>query len=142
MQQFMTFIIHHWFLWSLAVVLLLAFFWLEMQDKLLGGPNLKPQQLVDMMNHEKSVVIDVRDSNTFKDGHIIGAQNIPVDQLEKRLNKLQKYKNQTIVLVCNAGSQSLKMVKLLRQNGFEKVYQLQGGLNAWRAASLPVVKGD
>lgn len=142
MQQFMTFVIHHWVLWSLAAVLLLAFFWLELQDQLQGGSNLRPQQLVDMMNHNKSIVIDVRDSNAFKEGHIIGAQNIPGDQFEKRLNKPQMYKNQSIVLVCTNGVQSSKMLKVLRQKGFEKVYQLQGGINAWRAASLPVVKGD
>lgn len=72
-----------------------------------------------------ALIIDVRTTEEFKDGHIQGSLNIPLDEIGKAASWLQK--DVPAVLVCASGSRSAEAVKILKENGFEKVYN--GG--AW-----------
>ncbi len=86
-------------------------------------------------------MLDVRDDAEFSAGHIADAKHIPLAKLEERIKELDKYKDKPILVHCQGGVRSTKACSILRKREFTKLHNLQGGLNAWTAAKLPVVKG-
>ena len=86
------------------------------------------------------MVVDVRDATKFKDGHIAQAINLPMEQLNERIAKLNKHKNKPIIVVCPNGNLSVRAAATLRKNEFAEVYILEGGLIAWNKENLPLVK--
>lgn len=67
-----------------------------------------------------ALIVDVRMREEYREGHIEGSLNIPLDEIEKAMSWLQK--DVPVVLVCASGSRSEVAVKNLKANGFEKVY--------------------
>ena len=72
-------------------------------------------------------VVDVRTPGEFLDGHYPGAINIPLNELSQRLDELKELK-MPIVAYCRSGARSGTAVSVLKQNGFNEVYN-GGGLN-------------
>lgn len=70
---------------------------------------------------EGAIVIDVRTPQEFKMGHVNGSINIPVDQIDAKVNKIKKYK-QPIVLCCASGMRSASAVGMLHNAGLSDVY--------------------
>lgn len=107
---------------------------------LMQGKGLNPAEAVLLMNREKAVVIDVCEPAEFAAGHIAGARNVPLAQLETQLPGLVKNKATPVILVCQAGARSGRALGVARKLGYEKAQSLAGGLKAWQAASMPVSK--
>jgi rhodanese-related sulfurtransferase len=105
-----------------------------------GVPNLSTAEAVTLINHNHALVIDVRDDAEFASGHIVDAKHIPLAQLADRLKELAKYKDKPLLINCQRGARSAKACEILRQAEFKQVHNLQGGLNAWVEAKLPIVK--
>ena len=103
-----------------------------------SGNGLTPVQATLMINREDAIVVDVRDQAEYLQGHIPNAKHIPIAALEKRADDLAKYKSSPIILCCAVGNRSAGALGTLRKQGFEKVYNLQGGMNAWQQAGQPV----
>lgn len=137
-KQFLDFIINHWMLWSLFLLLVIIIIFEEIRGRVQGVPRLQPQDLTKMINRDDAVLIDVRDANTFSKGHIIGSLNIPHTQMANSMEKLEKYKDKPVVIVCSNGQTAPQEGVKLRKHGFEKVYFLSGGLAAWLDAKLPL----
>lgn len=95
---------------------------------------------VQLMNREKAVVIDVCEASEFASGHVVGAKNIPLGDLQAKLPGAVKNKKLPLILVCQSGARSARAVATAKTLGFEQVHSLSGGLAAWRAADLPVEK--
>jgi rhodanese-related sulfurtransferase len=85
------------------------------------------------------LVLDVREPNEFRGGHIPGARLIPLGSLSQRMPALPR--NREIVCVCRSGSRSRSAVSQLTAAGYQAV-NLRGGMIAWSSAGLPVHKGD
>lgn len=127
----------------LVLALMISFFvviFTELRRKASGLVNIEPVAAVQLINNN-GIVIDLRGAEAFARGHIVGARNIPADELDEKLNQLQPFRSQPIVAVCEAGSTSTKAVEKLRSAGFESVYGLKGGMAGWGNAGLPVVTG-
>ncbi len=107
---------------------------------LMQGKGLNPAEAVLLMNREKAVVIDVCEPGEFANGHIAGARNVPLAQLEAQLPGVVKNKATPVILVCQAGVRSGRALSVVRKLGYENAQSLAGGLKAWRAASMPVSK--
>jgi rhodanese-related sulfurtransferase len=121
--------------WSVLVVVSGALYlWNLLRSE---GGDLSPQEAVGLINRENGIVVDVREAGAFGESHMVGARNIPVVQLESRLSELEKFKTRPIV-VCGAGGDADRAVKLLRKQGFDKAAGLAGGLKAWTEAGFPV----
>ena len=89
-----------------------------------------------MAAHKDLLLIDVRSPQEFGQGFIAGSQNIPfIDLMEGRHNLP---KDKPVLLICSIGGRSFAAVQLLQEKGYTQVYNLDGGLQAWRRASLPV----
>jgi len=132
------FILDNWML--IAVALSSGFFLLLPVVQGAAATGISPNEAVQCMNREKGVVIDVCSPEEFAASHINGAVNVPLDQLEARLPSAVKNKSLPLILVCAAGSRSKRAQAMAQKLGYEKVHSLQGGLNAWKEANLPVTK--
>jgi len=103
------------------------------------GVSVSTADAVRMINHEKAVLIDVRDPAEFATGHVAGARNVPLSTLDGAKG-LPTNKAVPVVVVCASGARSTRAVGQLRKAGYEKVFSLAGGTAAWREASLPIEK--
>lgn len=101
---------------------------------------LDPNAAVQLMNRDKAVVIDVCEPAEFAAGHIAGAKNIPLAELEAKLGAAVKNKALPVILVCQSGARSGRALAAAKKLGFENAQSLGGGLKAWSAAGLPVEK--
>ncbi len=102
-----------------------------------GLEPIAAKELLGRMRKGLVTVLDVRPSEEYQAGHLPGAVNIPLSEIEGRLGKLPK--NKEIVAYCRGPYCVLafEAVKLLRERGF-KARRLQAGLPEWRTAGLPV----
>ena len=137
MDRLIEFASNHYMLVSAFSLLLAYFFALESRR---SGKPVSPQQATDLVNNEEGVIVDVRDADDFRAGHIAGSINIPSSQLGDRFAELEKYKDKPVILTCKAGPTASAAGKVLKSKGFTRLSRLQGGLQGWRDEKLPVVK--
>ncbi|WP_291517721.1 rhodanese-like domain-containing protein [Acidovorax sp.] len=134
----MKFIIENWYLIVVALASGSMLLWPTLKSA--GGGSLTPAGAVQLINREKAVVVDVCETEEFALGHVGGAKNVPLNQLEERLPGLVKNKAVPVVLVCASGARSNRAVGIAKKLGYEKAQAMAGGMKAWREASLPVKK--
>ena len=134
----MKFFIDNWYLLVVALASGSMLLWPTLRGA--GAGSLSPAQAVQLINREKAVVIDVCEAEEFAAGHVGGAKNVPLGQLEERLPSLVKNKSLPVVLVCASGARANRAVAVAKKLGYEKAEALAGGLKAWRDANLPVEK--
>ena len=87
-----------------------------------------------LISQKGAVVFDVRTSAEYEAGRIPKANHVPLRQLPKRLDSLDKYKSRPVLVSCRTGRRSASACAYLTENGFEEVYNLKGGLRAWTHA--------
>ena len=127
----------------LVSILLISFFLVvfsELRRKASGLINVEAGDAVKLINND-ALVIDIRSAEAFARGHIVNARNIPSDELDTRLSKLEQFKANPVIAVCDNGITSTRAVNTLRGAGFESAYGLKGGMTSWSQAGLPVVTG-
>jgi rhodanese-related sulfurtransferase len=135
----MEFILKNWALVAIAAVSGGMLLWPLLRVGS-GGPWVNTLQATQLMNREDALVIDLRPAAEFAKGHILGAKNLPLAELEKRAFELDKHKSKPVILHCADGNRSGNGAALLRKNGFASVVNLTGGFAAWQQAGLPVEK--
>ena|SRR5699024_3237951 len=79
--------------------------------------------------YRKAQLIDVREPQEFKNGHILGARNIPLTQMKQRLIEMRKDK--PVYLYCQSSTRSARAAQLLHKHGYEDINQLKGGFKKW-----------
>lgn len=88
----------------------------------------------------RPLLLDVRHAEEYRDGHIAGALNIPVEQLASRYGALGVPREGEIVVYCKSGRRAAKAQALLESLGYAHVRVLEGSLNAWQRQDLPLVR--
>jgi rhodanese-related sulfurtransferase len=106
-----------------------------------GYKALQPAGLTALVNRDNALVVDLRPSADFEKGHIPGARNVQMSQFDPENKQLAAARALPVVLVCKAGQTAGAAAKRLKQAGFEQVYVLEGGIQAWQQADLPLAKG-
>ncbi len=101
---------------------------------------LSPNGAVQRINRDKAVVVDVSEADEFAAGHVGGAKNVPVGQLEEKLAAAVKNKNLPVILVCATGARAKRALSVAQKLGYEQAEVLAGGLKAWKEANLPIEK--
>ena len=102
-------------------------------------PALNVSELSEKLKSDKqAVVVDVRQPEEYREGHIAGSKLIPLGELAKRANELPK--NKEIICVCASGSRSHSATKMLIDAGFTAI-NMNGGMFTWQRSGLPVKKG-
>lgn len=139
MGQLEQFILNHWTLCLALVVILIFIFINELLMQKNRAKSVSPAAAIELINHENAVVMDMRDPETFRAGHIIDAICSPADDFNEK--RMEKYKTKPVILVCARGIQAAALATKLRTQGFTQPMVLAGGIAAWQAAGLPLVKG-
>lgn len=85
-------------------------------------------------------VIDVREMAEIARGIMPGAEPVPLTTLPLRLNDLNTHEK--LVLVCHSGARSAQACHFLKQQGFDNVYNLRGGMLGWAHNALPIVRPE
>ena len=138
MENIIPFLTQHWILIALLIVTVIAIIFFELYTQSTGPQRIKPQMAVHYINREDGIVIDARDLEIFKKGHVVNSQNIPPSDLEKNIKRLVKYKKTPIILVCSSPQDASRIFDQLNKNGFEQVKILENGIKAWQEAGLPL----
>jgi rhodanese-related sulfurtransferase len=132
------FIVENWILILAAFVSGGLLVWPMVGKGGIGGA-ISTADAVRLINHEKAVLIDVREPAEFAAGHAAGARNVPLAALDGAKG-LPSNKAQPLVVVCASGTRASRAAAQLRKAGHTQVHALSGGTAAWREASLPIEK--
>ena len=134
----MDFVLLNWHLFAAALVSGGLLLWPTLLRAGAGG-GVSTADAVRLINREKAVLIDISEPAEYAAGHAVGSKSVPLASLEGS-RELPKNKALPLVVVCPTGTRAAGAVARLKKLGFENARVLTGGLNAWRAANLPVEK--
>ena len=98
---------------------------------------ISPQQVYDAIYKDRSIqLVDVRTPEEYKSNHLKGAQNICVtsDDFKEKVKMLDK--NKPVYVYCNRGGQSAQAAIALKELGFTKIYDMEGGILLWEENKL------
>lgn len=105
-----------------------------------GGSSLTALEAkVRIDGQQPPFILDVRQPEEFRSGHIAGAKLVPLGELRQRLQELPK--DREILCVCQSGSRSGSAVGQLTSAGLNAI-NLRGGMLGWKMAGLPVKRGS
>jgi rhodanese-related sulfurtransferase len=139
-NQLNEFVTNHSLLVMAFVVLLAILVGSELKRRISGVRQVTPGEATRLLNHENAIMVDTRADKEYRNGHIVNAIHLPIkDQgLDDRLDK---YRDRPLIVYCNSGQDSAKLCGILRKQGFESVYNLKGGVQAWQRTELPLSRG-
>jgi rhodanese-related sulfurtransferase len=118
---------------------------------LLGGcggafdatPSVTQQQLLEKLTQaDRPLLLDVRTAGEFKHGHIPGAVNIDIRQLQRALPRLADYRHNEVIVYCETGARARSAIPLLKDAGFTRLALADGDMSGWRRARLPAERGN
>jgi rhodanese-related sulfurtransferase len=139
MQRLLEFIGHHPYLIAAAVLAAIVVVAYELRARVQAFAALSATQAVRLMN-QGALVIDLRSKESFDAGHIVDARNVPAAEIESQAESLKKWREKNVITYCDTGSNGAGAARALVKLGFTKVFNLQGGLNAWVKDNLPLTK--
>lgn len=131
-----VFFSEQWLLVSIFLGLLYIFLW---REKAKSGKGVSVHGLSRLLNSGNALLIDVRDSSEFSEGHIVDAMNIPHNKIDDHLSELANQKDKTLIVADKMGQHAGFAGRKLAEAGFD-VYRLEGGMAEWKNQNLPVVK--
>lgn len=138
MEQFGEFVTNHPALFgALAVVLVMLVANLA-QGLTAAVKEVSPQAAVQLMNRDGAVVVDVRSQADFKNGHIVGAVNVPEASISAEHKALAPHRERPLLLYCTAGMVSGRAGRTLKKQGFTRLFSLKGGMTAWQQENFPL----
>lgn len=120
----------------LAVIAVIALIPLLM-TKLRSKPPMALEELKKKLNAgEDIVVLDVRSNTEFEGmlGHIDGAINIPLQELEARVGELAEYTERPIAVICRSDIRAVTAARFLASKGFSHARAIMGGMTGWQNA--------
>jgi len=136
--NFVNFILDHLVTVAVAVISGAALLWMSFAPR---GRQATPMQATQMLNRGRSTaVVDVRSPDEYAAGHLREAKHIPLADLANRIGELDKAKVKTVIVVDQSGNRADKAARQLKAAGFDDIYSLEGGISAWTAAGLPLIK--
>jgi uncharacterized membrane protein YdjX (TVP38/TMEM64 family) len=127
---------------ALALLAVVAFL-PRLIGKLRRGPMIDIPEFRQRLDAEKNLlVLDVRTADDFvgEQGHIEEAVNIPVEDLQQRMEEIGNFLERPVAIVCRTDKKSAKAALLLTEEGFADVHIVRGGMTKWLDAGLPVVR--
>ena len=136
----MEFLLQNW-IWAALAAVTGAWLLVDLIRSRGDNSQLSPVEATMLINREDAVVVDVRDVGEFSQGHIPNARNIPLSDLQRRTPELEKFKSRPLILYCASGMRSGGALAKLRKEGFEKLFNLRGGMLEWEKVGQPVSRG-
>ena len=129
--------------WQLVLIFVLSggmLLWPLIHRRVSGVADAGTLQATQLINNEKAVTVDLRETKELTDGKLPGAVHIPLSQLKERVGELERFKERPLILYCARGQRSRAAGSVLGRAGFTKLFNLAGGHKAWKDAGLPLDK--
>ena len=124
---------------ALVLVTGVALFLPTLSTLIMGG-GVSPTEATTWINRKKAQIVDVRLEADFQAGHLPNAKRIAEDQIASSIDKLKLDRKLPVIVVCQSNVASRGPIKALQLAGFTEVKNLDGGVQAWTAAGLPLAK--
>ncbi len=124
---------------ALVLVTGVALFLPTLSTLIMGG-GVSPTEATTWINRKKAQIVDVRLEADFQAGHLPNAKRIAEDQIVSGIDKLKLDRKLPVIVVCQSNAASRGPIKALQSAGFTEVKNLDGGVQAWTAAGLPLAK--
>ena len=140
MDRLLQYLHTHYYLAGVAALVAVAVAVYEFRARAQDFSAVLPQEAIRLMN-QGAVVFDVRDKDSHAAGHITGARVLTEEQVASAGESFKKYKQKNIIVYCDQGVRAAAIVKRLHAQGFTQVFNLKGGLSAWRTEGLPLQRG-
>ena len=137
MENLGEFIVNHWVLTTLFVVLASLVMSGSLNSKIAGMTSIGTAEAVRIVNQQKGLFLDIREVSEFTKEHIADSKNMPLSKLADE-SAVLKDQEQALILICASGQRTGSAAKQLRKQGFSNIYALKGGLNTWKEAKLPL----
>jgi len=135
--MFNEFFQEQWPLFVAVVVVVAMLIYSYVGDKIAGYKSVNTDAATRLYNDD-AFVLDVRSASEYKEGHIGNAVNISSTEVASNMAKLPKDKEAPVLVYCLSGARSARVASTMAKNGYTNVSNLAGGINAWKAAGLPV----
>lgn len=103
-------------------------------------PTVDVKTTLEMKEREDVCVLDVREQWEYEVGHIPDVLHLPMSQIGNRVHDIPTDK--TLIISCKSGQRSGRVTNWLKHNGYEEVYNMQGGILAWNRAGYAVENAD
>lgn len=135
--MFNEFFQEQWPLFVAVVVIVIMLVYSYVGDKIAGYKSVNTDEATRLYNDD-AFVLDARTAGEYKDGYIGNAINISSTDIGSNLGRLPSDKETPILVYCLSGARSSRVASTMVKNGYTNVNNLSGGINAWKAAGLPV----
>jgi rhodanese-related sulfurtransferase len=136
----MSFIQNNWLLIVVFVVSGAMLVWPLVSVRTSAMKPITTLGVTRLINSGNPVLLDLRETREFEGGRLPNALHIPLSQLKDRAGELGKLTGRPVVAYCDRGQRTRAAVSTLTGLGFKEIYQLAGGIRAWKEAGLPVVQ--
>lgn len=141
MDQLTEFVTNNLILFAALIGVMVMLIKAELDHQSNKGTQVSPSTAIRLMNkQDDALVLDIRTAAEFKTGHIKGAKNLPLSDFSGGIDKFSDYKKKSVLIYCNTGSTATRAIKILKTSGFEFINNLEGGVAAWKEASMPLSK--
>lgn len=115
--------------WLVMLIIVGFFAWRMMPAK--NVRTISTDTLADLLNDKSRQFVDVRTVAEYKARHIKQFQNIPLNELPKKIDTLDQEKE--VLVICQSGMRSMQAAKQLHRAGFKQITNVQGGMSAWKS---------
>ena len=106
-------------------------------------PSVTQQQLLERLKQaQRPLLLDVRTAGEFKHGHIPGAVNVDIRQLQRALPRLSDYRHNEVIVYCETGARARSAIPVLKDAGFTQLLLADGDMSGWRRSRLPAERGN
>ncbi len=139
MQRLLEFIGHHPYLTGGALLAAVMVAIYETRERLQAFAGVSTMQAVQLIN-QGALVLDLRAREAFDAGHIGEARSVPAAELGAQIESLQKWRDKPVLVYCDSGVTSAGAARTLMKNGFTRICNLDGGMNAWVKDNLPLAR--
>jgi len=142
MQEIMQFVSRHPVLSITWIALLVAVLFTTFKCLASKVKVITRGEATRLINKEDAVVVDLRQRDDFRKGHIAGSINLlPAEVKANNVGELDKHKNKPVIVTDASGMQAQESANALLKAGFEQVYVLKEGIAGWSGENLPLVRG-
>lgn len=137
MNEYFAFAVRHWPLVAALGVVLILLIADEVRRRLSRIQEIPPPAAVQLINRG-AVVVDCRDLQAFREGHIVGARNLPVSELAKNVESLARKREKPVVVIGASPREAMRAAAILKRGGFSSIMTIKGGLASWSKENLPL----
>lgn len=137
--MFYNFVLKNIYIFLFIFILLLILIVIEIHDIFENKNFINVSDALFLINDNKGIILDLRSRFDYNKEHIVNSINIPLEELIKNVNLLNKYKSKTIIIICNDYKKVKKIFISFKELNLYKIKYLRFGLKEWIDNDMPTI---